>query len=139
MEIINAFFETLARLWNNSGFIQGNWTQFAMIGISCVLFYLAIVKKFEPLLLVPIAFGMLLANIPAAGIIHMDLYDPDNIRSLGYADGTLFAYKELLSKGGLLDYLYLGVKLGIYPPLIFLGIGAMTDFGPMLADRKSVV
>ena len=69
----------------------------------------------------------------------MDFYDPEYIKGLGYADGTIFAYKELLSKGGLLDYLYMGVKLGIYPPLIFLGIGAMTDFGPMLANPKSLL
>ncbi len=139
MEVFNAFLETLVRLWDNSGLARGNWMQFAMIGISCVLFYLAIVKKFEPLLLVPIAFGMLLANIPGAGIINMNFYDPDYIKGLGYSDGTLFAYRELISKGGLLDFLYLGVKLGVYPPLIFLGIGAMTDFGPMLANPKSLL
>ncbi|MFA6735971.1 MAG: sodium ion-translocating decarboxylase subunit beta [Saccharofermentanales bacterium] len=139
MEILKAFLETLERLWYNSGFSQGNWMQFAMIGVSFILFYLAIVKKFEPLLLVPIAFGMLLANIPGAGIIHMEFYDPDYIKGLGYSDGTIFAYRELISKGGLLDFLYMGVKLGIYPPLIFLGIGAMTDFGPMLANPKSLL
>jgi carboxybiotin decarboxylase len=139
MEILNALLDTLLKLWEKSGFVTGDWMQFTMIGVSCALFYLAIVKKFEPLLLVPIAFGMLLANIPGTGIINMDFYAPDYIKSLGYQEGTLFAYRELLSKGGLLDFLYLGVKLGIYPPLIFLGIGAMTDFGPMLANPKSLL
>lgn len=110
-----------------------------MIGVACVLFFLAIVKKFEPLLLLPIAFGVLLANIPGANIVNMDLFNPAFIKSLGYPEGTLIAYRELISHGGLLDLLYLGVKLGIYPPLIFLGIGAMTDFGPMLASPRSLL
>ncbi len=139
MEVIRSIFSTLSQIWQDSGFVQGNWQQFAMIGIACVLFYLAVVKGFEPLLLVPIAFGILLANIPGAGIINMEFYDPEYMKSLGYADGTLFAYRELLSRGGLLDYLYLGIKTGIYPPLIFLGIGAMTDFGPLLANPKSLL
>jgi len=139
MEILNALFETLAKLWNNSGFVTGKWEQFAMIVIACILFFLAIVKKFEPLLLIPIAFGMLLANIPGGNVINMDLYNPDYIYGLGYSQGTIVAYRELLSTGGLLDFLYMGVKLGIYPPLIFLGIGAMTDFGPLLANPRSLI
>ncbi|MHB1483174.1 MAG: sodium ion-translocating decarboxylase subunit beta [Saccharofermentanales bacterium] len=139
MEIINAFFDTLLKLWNTSGFMTGNWQQFAMIAIACLLFFLAVVKKFEPLLLLPIAFGILLANIPGANVIHMEYFDPKVIADLGYQKGTLFAFKELFANGGLLDILYLGVKLGIYPPLIFLGIGAMTDFGPLLANPKSLL
>jgi carboxybiotin decarboxylase len=139
MELINTFMETAAKLWNNTGFVNGNWMQYTMVLIACILFYFAIVKKFEPLLLLPIAFGMILANIPGSGVIHMDFYDPVFIRELGYPEGTIIAYRELLSGGGLLDYLYLGVKLGIYPPLIFLGIGAMTDFGPLLANPKSLI
>ncbi|MDD2374026.1 MAG: sodium ion-translocating decarboxylase subunit beta [Eubacteriales bacterium] len=113
--------------------------QLGMILISFVLLYLAIAKKFEPLLLLPIAFGMMMSNLPMGGVIHMEFFSPDYIKELGYADGTLFAVNELISKGGLLDFLYLGVKLGIYPPLIFLGIGAMTDFGPLLANPKSLI
>ncbi len=127
MEILNALFETLGKLWNNSGFATGQWQQFAMIGIACVLFLLAIVKKFEPLLLIPIAFGMLLANIPGGNVINMDLH----------SSGV--SLEKLISEGGLLDFLYMGVKLGIYPPLIFLGIGAMTDFGPLLANPRSLL
>ncbi|NLO35762.1 MAG: sodium ion-translocating decarboxylase subunit beta [Clostridiaceae bacterium] len=110
-----------------------------MILISLVLLYLAIVKKFEPLLLLPIAFGMMLSNLPMGGIFHMEFFDPDYIATLGYEKGTLFAINEVFSHGGLLDYLYLGIKLGIYPPLIFLGIGAMTDFGPLIANPKSLL
>jgi len=127
MEILNALFETIGKLWNNSGFMTGQWQQFVMIGISCVLLFLAIVKKFEPLLLIPIAFGMLLANIPGGNVINMDLH------------GSGVGIDRLLSEGGLLDFLYMGVKLGIYPPLIFLGIGAMTDFGPLLANPRSLI
>ena len=99
-----------------------------MIGIACVLLYLAIVKKFEPLLLLPIAFGMLLTNLPIAEMYHTELF------AGGHVDWTNFQ-----GTAGLLDYLYLGVKLGIYPPLIFLGVGAMTDFGPLIANPKSLL
>lgn len=99
-----------------------------MILVSCVLLYLAIVKKFEPLLLMPIAFGMLLTNLPGVGMYHSELY------SGGQVDWAAFS-----QKAGLIDYLYLGVKLGIYPCLIFLGVGAMTDFGPLIANPKSVL
>ena len=100
-----------------------------MIGISCVLVYLAVVKQFEPLLLLPIAFGMLLTNIPCPAefqIFHMDFFV-----------GKEIDFGKVLHEGGLLDILYLGVKLGVYPPLIFLGIGTMTDFGPLIANPKS--
>ncbi len=104
--------------------------QLVMIAVACVLLYLAIAKKFEPLLLVPIAFGMLLSNLPGANMYHADYF----------ADGVV-KWNVLgdPSKCGLLDYLYLGVKLGIYPCLIFMGVGAMTDFGPLIANPMSMV
>lgn len=139
VKFFEAFGETIGRLWNGSGFANIGLDQIGMLLIAFVLMYLAIVKKFEPLLLLPIAFGMMLTNLPMGNVINMNFYDADYIKSLGYADGTLVAYREILNKGGLLDYLYLGVKLGIYPPLIFLGIGAMTDFGPLLANPKSLL
>ena len=104
------------------------WKTVLMIVIACVLLYLAIVKKFEPLLLLPIAFGMLLANLPLGGVMHPDLFLGKDID-----------YGKVLHEGGLLDILYLGVKLGIYPPLIFLGIGCMTDFAPLIANPKSIL
>jgi len=99
-----------------------------MIAVACVLLYLAIVKKFEPLLLLPIAFGMLLTNLPGANLYHSELY------AGGHVDWANF-----VNKAGLIDYLYLGVKLGIYPSLIFIGVGAMTDFGPLIANPKSLL
>lgn len=137
--VFKAFGETIIRLWEGSGFANMQLNQLGMLLIACVLLYLAIVKKFEPLLLLPIAFGMLLSNLPMGGVIHMEFFDPAHIKELGYADGTLFAINEVFSKGGLIDFLYLGVRLGIYPPLIFLGIGAMTDFGPLLANPRSLL
>lgn len=104
------------------------WKTAIMITIACVLLYLAIVKQFEPLLLLPIAFGMLLANLPLGGVMHPELFM-----------GKEIDYGRVLHEGGLLDMLYLGVKLGIYPPLIFLGIGCMTDFGPLIANPKSIL
>lgn len=114
MQMISEFIKTITKLLSESGFIQGNWGQYLMIAIACFLIYLAIGKKYEPLLLLPIAFGMLVANLPLA---HLSSYD----------------------EKGLIYYLYQGVKLGIYPPLIFLGIGAMTDFGPLIANPKSLL
>ena len=108
------FLSTITDLISNSGFARGHWTQYLMIAIACLLIYLAVVKKYEPLLLLPIAFGVLLANIPFANLSSYD-------------------------EGGLVYYLYQGVKMGIYPPLIFLGIGAMTDFGPLIANPKSLL
>ena len=99
-----------------------------MIIIACVLFYLAIVKQFEPLLLLPIAFGMLLTNLPGAGLFHEELFAGGHVH-----------WSEMTGHAGLLDYLYLGVKLGIYPCLIFIGVGSMTDFGPLLANPKSLL
>ncbi len=110
-----------------------------MITIACVLLYLAIIKKFEPLLLLPIAFGMLLSNLPmfansGAIMMHPEFFTDTQYMVDGHLDMQL-----IFAKGGLLDLLYLGVKLGIYPPLIFLGIGVMTDFGPLIANPKSII
>ncbi|MBS7299370.1 MAG: sodium ion-translocating decarboxylase subunit beta [Eubacteriales bacterium] len=111
-----------------------------MIAIACVLLYLAIVKQFEPLLLLPIAFGMLLTNLPmlkdsSAIMMHTEFFtDPQYM-----IDGKYIDVGHICRHGGLLDLLYLGVKLGIYPPLIFIGIGCMTDFGPLIANPKSII
>ncbi len=123
----------VALLFNPENYIW--WQTLLMIAIACVLLYLAIVKKFEPLLLVPIAFGMLLANLPqTANVMHPEWFSNPEF----FVDGHI-NYSRVLNEGGLLDMLYLGVKLGIYPPLIFLGIGAMTDFGPLIANPKSIL
>jgi len=122
------FGELITNFLQGTGFVALTWQQSVMLLISFVLLYLAIVKKYEPLLLLPIAFGMLLANIPLAGLMAYPVYE------LG-EDG-LPHLKEL---GGLLYYLYQGVKLGVYPPLIFMGVGAMTDFGPLIANPRSLL
>ena len=123
----------VALLFNPENYIW--WQTLLMIAVACVLLYLAIVKKFEPLLLVPIAFGMLLANLPqTANVMHPEWFSNPEF----FVDGHI-NYSRVLNEGGLLDMLYLGVKLGIYPPLIFLGIGAMTDFGPLIANPKSIL
>lgn len=125
---MSSFGDTLMKFVQSTGFFNAtDWQQWVMIGVACVLLYLAIVKKFEPLLLLPIAFGMLLTNLPMAGMYHAELFADGHV-DWGNFSGT----------AGLLDYLYLGVKLGIYPPLIFLGVGAMTDFGPLIANPKSL-
>ncbi len=123
-------FEAIAGFFANSGFaaLLTDWKSLIMIAISCVLLYLAIGRGFEPLLLIPIAFGMLLANLPLSGVYNPDLFAADT-----------FSVGNVLKQGGLLDILYLGVKLGIYPPLIFLGVGAMTDFGPLIANPKGLL
>ena len=125
MDVLLSFFE-------KSGFVaffQGDgWKQLVMIGIACVLLYLAIGKKFEPLLLLPIAFGILLTNLPGANMFHEEMFAGGHVH-----------WDLLKNGGGLLDYLYLGVKLGIYPCLIFFGVGAMTDFGPLIANPKSML
>jgi len=125
---LQIFTEGLNEFIKSAGIINVTIGQLIMIAISCVLLYLAIVKKFEPLLLLPIAFGMLLANMPIAGLMNNDLFMGESIN-----------IQKIIESGGLLDLLYLGVKLGIYPPLIFLGIGAMTDFGPLIANPKSIL
>jgi oxaloacetate decarboxylase beta subunit len=110
---------------------DGNWKKLIMIAIACLLMFLAIKKKFEPLLLLPIAFGMLLTNLPGADVFHEELF------ANGHVHWEMFSDPD--SSTGLIDILYLGVKLGIYPCLIFLGVGAMTDFGPLLANPKSLI
>ena len=121
--------EMLKGLWESSGLNAGTWQNYVMLLISFVLFYLAIVRKFEPLLLLPIAFGMFLINLPGAY----------NILWGRYAEGVEHTYDNVLPESrGLLWYLFYGVDNVIYPPLIFLGIGAMTDFGPLIANPKSM-
>ena len=110
--------------------VEHGWKNLIMIAIACVLCYLAIGKKFEPLLLLPIAIGMLLTNLPGAGIFHEEIF------AGGQVDWT--AFKDVKNIG-LIDVLYLGVKLGIYPCLIFIGVGAMTDFGPLISNPKSML
>ena len=131
--------EILLKLWNESGFAavstgflsDGGWQNLVMIVIACALLYLGIVKKFEPLLLVGIAFGCLLSNLPGGNLYHPELWEKFMAGELGY--GTI------LHDGGLLDIFYIGVKAGIYPCLIFMGVGAMTDFGPLLSNPKSLL
>jgi len=122
--------ETFSNFFNGMGLtaIAGDPRYLIMILIACLLFYLAIVKQFEPLLLLPIAFGMLLTNLPGAGLFHEELFAGGHVH-----------WGEMAGHAGLLDYLYLGVKLGIYPCLIFIGVGSMTDFGPLLANPKSLL
>lgn len=169
---------TLSKLVNESGFAgfvaSGGWKNLIMIAIACVLLYLGIHKKFEPLLLVGIAFGVLLTNLPGGGLYHMEMwdayiqgspYDVVNDKALytetedsvlvftdeeiaaymqanGLEEGDVvshIAFTDIIHHGGLLDILYIGVKAGVYPCLIFMGVGAMTDFGPLLANPKSLL
>ena len=140
---------TVMGLINDSGvydIIKGNWKSAVMILISFVLLYLAIVKQFEPLLLMPIAFGMLLTNLPLAGIMDEPIYEiisnPTYHGKAGipiYNGDMLVGYQYIKQNGGLLYYLYQGVKLGIFPPLIFMGVGAMTDFGPLIANPMGLL
>ena len=123
--------EILLKLWNDSGFAAMDIRNAIMLVIGCVLLYLAIVKKFEPLLLCGIAFGCILTNLPMANMYHPELWDAFMHHQIGYG--------EILSKGGLLDFFYIGVKTSIYPCLIFMGVGAMTDFGPLLSNPKSLL
>jgi len=157
--------EGIVAIAQSTGFAKGEWPEYVMIVVACVLLYLAIVKQFEPLLLLPIAFGMLLANLPMGGVMDHATYTCYNtideavkaakalgkdatdvvIRVCGCAEhvdsnGVAMAMPTLqTANGGLLYYLYQGVKLGIYPPIIFMGVGAMTDFGPLLANPKSLL
>ncbi len=139
--------------------MEGGWKYLVMIAVSCLLCYLAIVKKFEPLLLLPIAIGMLLTNLPGAEVFHEALFagghvnwalfggatiTPEMIAELNLpaGDPSLIFLTENIGNTitpGLIDVLYLGVKLGIYPCLIFIGVGAMTDFGPLIANPKSLL
>ena len=134
--------EILLNLWESSGFaylsagfMDGGWQNLVMIIIACVLLYLGIVKQFEPLLLVGIAFGCLLSNLPMGGLYHDELWqafmDPSN--------AAYHSYGAIMREGGLLDIFYIGVKTSLYPCLIFMGVGAMTDFGPLLSNPKSLL
>ncbi len=147
MSIFSEFINSIVDIINSSGFIGNDPRNYIMIGVACFLIYLAIKKEFEPLLLLPIAFGMLLVNlfpaIMAAPETTMQLV-ADYVKAHGGAVGNYStvvlngaSYYQIPKVGGLFYYLYQGVKLGIYPPLIFLGIGAMTDFGPLISNPKS--
>ncbi len=153
-----SLWDAIVDIWNQSGFKQllnfenGGWKNLIMIAIACCLMYLAIKKQYEPLLLLPIAFGMLLVNLPLAGVMdpqqnslvpftaeEMQQY-AQGIVAQNYPifdDGNGHLFWQHFEQGGLFWYLYQGVKFGIYPPLIFLGIGCMTDFGPLLSNPKS--
>ncbi len=152
MEILTSIWDSIISILHESGLLQlfvgDGWKNAIMIGIACFLLYLAIGRQFEPLLLLPIAFGMLLVNLPLSGVMDVPTTE---LVPLAQASATEIAkygqivmpdgqtYVEVAHSGGLLYYLYLGVKLGIYPPLIFLGIGAMSDFGPLIANPKSFI
>ena len=132
---MGAIFTNIAEIFAKSGwaqifFTEGGWKYAVMLAVACGLLYLAIVKQFEPLLLLPIGFGMLMTNLPLDGIFHMNIF----INETNHIDWALLG-----SSGGMVDYIYLGVKLGIYPPLIFLGIGTMTDFEPLIARPSSLL
>ena len=130
-------------LWEDSGFStlisgflsNGGWQNLVMIVIGCALLYLAIVKKFEPLLLCGIAFGCILTNLPGAGLYNQQLWT--NFMTEGHE--AYHSYGTIMREGGLLDIFYIGVKTSLYPCLIFLGVGAMTDFGPLLSNPKSLL
>ena len=117
-------------------FIGTGWKNLVMLAVGCVLLYLAIKKEYEPLLLLPIAFGMILTNLPGAGLFHTEMWNDEFLNP----DSPYYhSYRHVMAEGGLLDVLYIGVKAGIYPCLIFLGVGAMTDFGPLIANPKSLL
>ena len=124
MEMIR---ELISNFFDQMGFLNLGWENYVMIALSCVLIFLAIVKGFEPYLLIPIAVGMLLVNL-----------DP-TLMAAPVKEVGVNGVTEVVSKGGLLWYLHEGVSLGIFPPLIFLGIGASTDFGPLIANPKSLI
>ena len=128
-----SLWDELLNFYYSMGFTAITWQQGVMLSISCILIYLALKKGFEPLLLVPIAFGMLLANLPMAGLMAGPIYE---IVTDPVTGEHVHKMKEA---GGVLYYMYQGVKLGIYPPLIFFGVGAMTDFGPLIANPKSIL
>ena len=149
MDILNGFLEALKGLYTDSGLSALAWQNYVMIAVACGLMYLAIKRQYEPLLLLPIAFGMLLVNLypsimapPSTDLIEKTVYEAAHQgQVISYATTTLngVEYYNVPTNGGLLYYLYQGVKLGIYPPLIFLGIGCMTDFGPLIASPKSFI
>ena len=148
MEILQGFVDAVVGIFEDSGLLTLNWQNYVMIGISIVLLYLAIKKQYEPLLLLPIAFGMLLVNLypsimapPTTQLLTEAQCTAQNIAVSGHAKTVIdgVTYIENPTYGGLLYYLYQGVKLGIYPPLIFIGVGCMTDFGPLIANPKSLL
>ncbi len=134
------FASAMNKFWTDMGitsfFVGEGWKNAVMICIACLLLYLAIKKEYEPLLLLPIAFGMLLSNIPDAGLFHTYLWNDEFLKK---GSEYYHSYRHVLAEGGLLDILYIGVKMGIYPCLIFMGVGAMTDFGPLIANPKSLL
>ena len=127
--------DDLVAFFKSMGFMRMTWQQGLMLLVSFLLLYLAIKKQYEPLLLLPIAFGMLLTNLPGAGMFHNELWTAFLDQNSEY----YLNYGQILKKGGLLDVLYIGVKAGVYPCLIFIGVGAMTDFGPLIANPKSLL
>lgn len=141
--------EGLSKFFNEMGLVtffiqEEGWKNAVMILIGCFLLYLAIKKGYEPLLLLPIAFGMILSNLPEAGLFDSDMWN--NVFLKEFLDDAktipnpnYHSYGYIMSHGGLLDILYIGVKAGVYPCLIFLGVGAMTDFGPLIANPKSLL
>lgn len=148
MEILQGFVDAVVGIFNSSGLTTLNWQNYVMIGVSIVLLYLAIKKQYEPLLLLPIAFGMLLVNLypsimapQSTELLTEAQCAARDIATSGHATQVIdgVTYYENPTYGGLLYYLYQGVKLGIYPPLIFLGIGAMTDFAPLIANPSSFI
>ena len=149
MGILQGFLDALLGLFQDSGFMDLSWKNYAMMAIACVLLFLAIKKQYEPLLLLPIAFGMLIVNLypaimaaPSTELVPVQQYIEAHGGEIpNYAVTVLdgINYYNVPTNGGLLYYLYQGVKLGIYPPLIFLGIGCMTDFGPLIANPKSFI
>lgn len=132
--------ESISKFGSEMGFtaffVGEGWKNAIMICIGCFLLYLAIKKEYEPLLLLPIAFGMILTNLPGAGLFHSSMWNDEFLNP----DSPFYhSYRHVMAEGGLLDILYIGVKAGVYPCLIFLGVGAMTDFGPLIANPKSLL
>ena len=134
-EILLGLWETSGFAALSSGFTAGGWQNLVMIAIACVLLYLGIAKKFEPLLMCGIAFGCLLTNLPLGGLYNQELWT----NFMDPASEFYHSYGAILREGGLLDFFYIGVKTSIYPCLIFMGVGAMTDFGPLLSNPKSLL
>jgi oxaloacetate decarboxylase beta subunit len=125
----------ILEFFQGMGFMNMDWQQGVMLLVSFFLLFLAIKKQYEPLLLLPIAFGMLLTNLPNANMFHQDLWN----QFLDPSSPVYHSYGAIMKEGGLLDVLYIGVKAGVYPCLIFIGVGAMTDFGPLIANPKSFI
>ncbi len=149
MTLVNGFLDSIMGLLNDSGLTSLVWQNYVMIAVACFLLFLAIKKQYEPLLLLPIAFGMLLVNLfpaimgaPSTELVEVTKYMAEHGGEAANYATTIqngVEYYNVPTNGGLFYYLYQGVKLGIYPPLIFLGIGAMTDFGPLISNPKSLI